>query len=265
MSFALGMLRTDSVRPELALLALELSRISGVVVVSPIPWNNAPKRIRAGLIIFLLAVVHHMGKSPVTEIVSTGWAALHVSTEFIVGLSIGMVVRLSVAAAEIAGSTLALPMGFSAARAYDPSFGQAETALGRLFRTLTLLVALISGLHRVMLGTLLSSFRLLPVGTAVHLEATFPIFLELSAHVIGVGVRLALPVLAILLMANVALGFVSRAAPSMQIFNIGFAVLFATGTFGLVLALPELTHEMARGFDHNSVYFERLLSEFSRH
>jgi flagellar biosynthetic protein FliR len=258
------MLRIDSVRPELALLALELSRITGVVVVSPVPWSNAPKRVRTGLIIFLLAVVHHMGKSPVTEIVSTGWAALHVSTEFIVGVSIGMVVRSSVAAGEIAGSALALPMGFSAARAYDPSFGQAETALGRLFRTLTLLVALISGLHRVMLGTLLSSFRLLPVGTALHLEGAFPIFLELTAHVIGVGVRLALPVLAILLMANVALGFVSRAAPSMQIFNIGFAVLLATGTFGLVLSLPEITHEVARGFDHNSVYFERLLSEFSR-
>jgi flagellar biosynthetic protein FliR len=263
-SFALGLLRSDPIRPELALLALELARVSGVVVVSPIPWNNTPSRIRVGLIIFLLAVVHHMGASPVTEIQSAAWAALHISTEFIVGVAIGLVVRLSIASAEIAGSTLALPMGFTAARAYDPSFGQSETSLGQLLRNLTLLVALIGGFHRVMLGALLSSFRLLPVGTVLHVEASFPLFLELSSLVIGVGVRLALPVLAILLMANVALGFVSRAAPSMQIFNIGFAVLFATGAIGLFLGMPEFSHELGQSFSRNAVYFERLLSDLAQ-
>lgn len=262
MNFA-TLLRSDAFRPELALMALELARLSGVVAVSPIPWSNTPKRIRAGLVIFLLAVVHGSGKSPVTEIVSAGWAALNMSTEFIFGLCIGMVVRLSVAAAEVAGSTLAQPMGFSAAQAFDPTIGSTDTALTRLFRNLTLLLALIAGLHRVMLGTLLSSFHLLPVGTATHLEATFPLMLELTSHVIGVGVRLALPVLSLLLMANVALGFVSRAAPTMQIFNVGFAVLFATGAVGLLLALPGVAHEITRNFHQSSAYFERLLTDLS--
>ena len=66
MNFA-PLLRSDLFRPELALLALELSRVSGVVAVSPIPWSNTPRRIRAGLIIFLLAVIHGNGHSPVTD------------------------------------------------------------------------------------------------------------------------------------------------------------------------------------------------------
>lgn len=262
MNFA-ALLRSDAFRPELALLALELSRVSGVVAVSPIPWSHTPKRIRAGLVIFLLAVIHGSGNSPVTEIASAAWAALNMSSEFIVGLSIGMVVRLSVAAAEMAGTTLATPMGFSAAQAFDPSIGHSESALTRMFRYLALLLALLTGMHRVMLGALLASFRLVPVGTAAHLEASFPLILELSSHVIGVGVRLALPVLALLLMANLGLGFVSRAAPSMQIFSIGFAVFFAVGAAGLLLALPELSHEIALELNHGARYFERLLVDFS--
>jgi flagellar biosynthesis protein FliR len=255
--------RPEFFRPELALAALELSRLSGVVAVSPIPWSNTPKRIRVGLVIFLLAVVHGKGQSPVTEIEGAVWAATHVSTEFIVGLSIGMVVRLSIAAAEIAGSALAVPIGFAAAQAFDPTIGSTDSVLTRLFRTLALLLAILTGLHRVMLGTLLSSFHLLPVGTATNLEATFPLFLELSAHVLSVGVQLALPLLSILLMANVALGFVARAAPSMQIFNVGFAVLLATGAAVLLISLPELSREIVLGFDRNAIYFERLIAELS--
>jgi flagellar biosynthetic protein FliR len=260
-----SLLRSDLIRPELALLALELSRVSGVVAVSPIPWSNTPRRIRVGLIIFLLAVIHGSGNSPVREISSAAWAALNLSTEFIVGLCMGLVVRLSVAAAEIAGTTLATPMGFSGARAFDPAIGGSESALTGMFRHLALLVAMISGMHRVLLGALISSFHLLPVGTATHIEASFPMVLELSSHIIAVGVRLSLPVLALLLMANVGLGFVSRAAPSMQIFSIGFAVFFAVGAAGLLLTLPDLAHEMGREFQHAAAYFERILVEFGRH
>jgi flagellar biosynthesis protein FliR len=248
-------------RPEVGLVALELGRISGVVAIAPIPWSNTPARVRVGLVLFLVAAVHGLGDAEIKELPSAGWAASNIATEFIIGLSIGMVVRLSVAAAEIAGGAIALPMGFSAAQAFDPTMGSTDSVLTRLFRNLALLLALITGLHRVMLGTLVSSFRLLPVGTATHVEATFPIFIELCAHVLNVGLQLALPLLSVLLMANIALAFVARAAPTMQIFNVGFAVLLATGAAVLVISMPDLSRELAIGFDRNTHYFERLIYE----
>jgi flagellar biosynthetic protein FliR len=135
--------------------------------------------------------------------------------------------------------------------------------LTRLFRNLALLLALITGLHRAMLEAVVASFRLLPVGSATHVEATFPLFLELCGHVLETGVKLALPLLAVLLMANIALAFVSRAAPSMQIFNVGFAVLLATGAAVLVISLPDLSRELSTVFDRDARYFERLLFELS--
>lgn len=257
--------RPEWFRPEMGLAALELGRISGVVAVAPIPWSNTPTRVRVGLVIFLLAAVHGLGDSPIAELPSAGWAASNIATEFIIGLSIGMVVRLSVAAAEIAGGAIALPMGFSAAQAFDPTMGSTDSVLTRLFRNLALLLALITGMHRVMLGTLVSSFRLLPVGTATHVEASFPIFVELCGHVLNVGLQLALPLLSVLLMANVALAFVARAAPTMQIFNVGFGVLLATGAAVLVISMPDLGRELAIGFDRNALYFERLIYELGGH
>jgi flagellar biosynthesis protein FliR len=255
--------RPEWFRPEVGLAALELGRISGVVAVSPIPWSNAPARVRVGLIMFLLAAVHGKGETGIDVIPSAGWAAVNISTEFIIGLSIGMVVRLSIATAEIAGGAISVPMGFSAAQAFDPTMGSTDSVLTRLFRHLALLLALVVGLHRAMLGTLLGSFTFLPVGSATHIEATFPLFLELGGHVLSTGVQLALPLLSVLLMANVALAFVARAAPTMQIFNVGFAVLLATGAAVLILSLPDLSHELAIGYDRNARYFERLMVELS--
>lgn len=255
--------RPEFLAPEVVLAGLELSRLSGVVAVSPIPWSNTPRKVKAGLLIFLLAAVHGTGDSRVRELESAGWAAIHVSTEFLLGVAMGLIVRLSVAAAEIAGGAISIPIGFSAAQAFDPTLGGTDSIMPRMFRNLALLVALITGLHRVMLEALISSFHLVPVGSAQHVEATFPLVLELSAHVLATGVSLALPVLSILLMANVALAFVARAAPTMQIFNVGFAVLLLTGAAVLMLSLPDLAREIALGFDDSAVYFERLLAEIA--
>jgi flagellar biosynthetic protein FliR len=247
---------------QIALGALELARLGGVVAVSPVPWHHAPARARVGLLIFLLVLVHGQGGSPVHEMSSAGWVAANTFTEFVIGACIGMFVRLCISAAEVMGEAIAPTIGFSAAQAFDPSTGTSDSVLTNLIRTLALLIAVTSGLHRVMLAALISSFRIVPVGTALHIEASFPMFLELSSHMLSVGVRLALPVLAVLLMVNVGLGFVARAAPTMQIFNVGFAVLLAVGAAVLIMTLPDFSHVLAAEMGRAEGYFERVFAEF---
>lgn len=175
----------------------------------------------------MAVAVHGKGDSRMTELPSAGWAAIHASTELLIGASTGMVVRLSAADAEIAGGAIATPIGLSAAQAFDRTIS-AGSEMPRLLRNLALLVAVITGLHRVMLEAVVSSFHLVPAGKAQQPEATFRPFLELSEHVSRTGLSLALPLLAILLMASAALAFVAGAAPTLQIFNVGFAVLLGT-------------------------------------
>lgn len=246
---------------EIAVGALELARLTGVVVLSPIPWHSAPARAKTGLLVFLLVLVHGRGEPATTELVSAGQVAASTFGELLLGACIGMFVRLIVAAAEIMGEALAPTMGFSAAQVFDPSTSSTDSVLTRLVRLLALSLAVASGLHRVMLGALVSSFSLVPVGRVLHVEASFPIFLELSGHMLAVGVRLALPVLAVLLMSNAALGFVSRAAPSLQIFNVGFAIFLTVGAALLLLTLPETSRVLLAEMGRAETYFVRLFSE----
>lgn len=255
---------------EAARFVLEMARVGGVVAVSPIPWTNAPMRVRAGLIIVLGVVVH--GPSPIDapsprgqlEVLAPTWAALCLLSEVGIGAAMGFVVRLTFAAVEVMGSTVALPMGFAAAEAFDPSIGSSDSVLTRLLRQLALLVGLATGLHRVLIAALLSSFRNLPVGQVLAPQAPLPLIVELSAHVLWAGARLALPMLAVLLIANLALGFVSRAAPAMQIFSIGFAVLLATGAAVLIFSLPDLAVEIARETERARESLVRLLDALTR-
>lgn len=241
----------DQLAPEAGLFVLETARVGGVIAAAPVPWTNAPARVRAGLTIFVAALVHGHTSTAQASVDSPGAIALALGSETLLGVALGLVVRLVISSVEIAGNAITLPMGFGAAQAFDPTTGSADSVLTRLFRQLALLIAVTSGFHRQMLSALLASYRWLPVGGVPRLELSFPVLLDLSANALAVGVRLALPLLAVLLIANVSLGFVSRAAPAMQIFSVGFAVLLATGAAVLVLSLPalaiEIGHEMERG------------------
>lgn len=229
--------------PHVAQFALELARITGLIIITPIPWEVAPKQVKAAAVLFLALLVHGTVVTPV-DLGGPLFTFLYVGQEFALGAAMGFVVRLAVAVAEVAGTSIAPLIGFGAASIFDPATGEQDSVLTRLLRQLFILLGLVLGVHRVILGALIASFQEVPVGAPLYLANGAPVFIELSSQLLRSGVRLALPLLAILLMVQLALAFVSRAAPSMQIFSIGFAVLLATGAVVLYLTVPDMAQEM---------------------
>lgn len=249
--------------PAVTQLFLEMARVSGLVVVSPIPWEGAPKQAKAMSVFFLALSAHGAGFAPGFDGEELSMLALGVVTEFATGAAMGFVVRMTVAIAEVLGSTVAPIMGFGAAQVFDPGTGQSDSVLTRMFRLLAILLGLAVGVHRVVIGTLVASFESVPVGSLLRPGLAAEYLIELSAEMLRAGVRLALPVLAILLMVQLALGFVSRAAPAIQIFSIGFAVLLAVGGVVLVLTLPDTGQEMLGAWDRTGRQTERVLMELA--
>jgi flagellar biosynthesis protein FliR len=154
-------------------------------------------------------------------------------------------------------------IGFGAAQIFDPMTGGSDSVLVKVYRLFGILLALAMGVHRVIIGTLLLSFQKVPVGSLVRPDLATPYLLELVGELLEVGVRLALPVLAVLLLVQVALGFVSRAAPAMQIFSIGFAVTFAVGGVVVVAALPDTGQELITAWERTGSQMERVLAELA--
>jgi flagellar biosynthesis protein FliR len=248
---------------EVTLFVLELARITGVVIAAPVPWEVAPRQAKIGLVILLGLLAHGtpaaQGFDPQNLATLVGTTVL----EFATGVAMGMVVRITVAIAEIAGSTVAPVIGFGAAQVFDPMTGESDSVLVKVYRLFGILLALSIGVHRVIVGTMLLSFQKVPVGSLIRPDLASPYLMDLVGELLEVGVRLALPVLAVLLLAQVALGFISRAAPAMQIFSIGFAVTFAVGGVVVVLALPDTGQELITAWERSGGQMERVLSDIA--
>jgi flagellar biosynthetic protein FliR len=182
-----------------------------------------------------------------------------VPTELLIGVAMGFVVRLSIASAEMAGDIASPLLGLGAASLFDPHAQVNETGLTRLYRQLVLLLALLLGVHRVLIGSLIASFRVVPVGTLLEPGLATPELIRISAAAVAAGLRLSLPLVAALLLLQLGLAFVSRAAPSLQIFSIGFAVSLIAGTFVFLSSLPEIAREIELGLSATGDQIEMVL------
>jgi len=194
--------------------------------------------------LLLAFVAHGGGAVPSSLADSIVYIALAVPSELLLGAAMGLVVRITTSISEITGDAISPLFGLGAAAVFDPQVNSSVTPLTRLLNLLVLSLAMAAGAHRVVIGAMLTSFRAIPPGYVVDVNLAVPALVRLCATTLEVGVRVALPVLAVLLLTQVALAFVSRAAPTMQIFSIGFAVSIMVGCVTFIVALPDMARAM---------------------
>ena len=208
--------------------ALVTSRIAGFVVASPFPGEHISKTQRVGLVVVLGWVTLPM--AIFANVPTTLGVALAVASmlEIACGVAIGLVFRFVLVAGEIAGNGMAQASGLNTATVMNPGMAAPETALASIIGLFSTLVALGAGVHRVALSYLLESFRALPVGSKIEIAGALPFFVSLVQGSLVVGVRLALPVIAVSLVIQLTLAMIARAAPSLQIFSVGLSVLVLT-------------------------------------
>lgn len=224
--------------------ALAAARIGGFVVVSPLPGEHAPAQSRLGLVLALAVLV-----TPLVEVrpgleIGLG-IAIPVATEVALGLLVGMVFRFVLAAADVLGGVLSQAVGLGMPSLFNPAIGAQDTAFGQVMGLFALLFAITMGVHRTVLAYLLASFRALPVGGALHVERSWPVFVELGGAAIATGARLAMPVVVAAVAIQIVLALLARAAPSMQLFAIGFTVLLLAGFAITLTSIPAIGRGLA--------------------
>lgn len=254
------MIDLDSlVRAHAGTFALETVRVAGVVIAAPLAWQSAPLRVRGVLVLLVAFAAHAEGPGGFSD-QSIEQLSFGVGGEFMLGLGIGFVARLFVAVAEMAADYIAPMMGIGAAQLFDPQTKSMQNVLSSLLRNFAVLLGLLAGIHRVVLAGVLASFRALPVGSLTNPALETPVVLAMTTDALTTGVRIAIPFIAILFMSQVALAFISRAAPAMQIFSIGFAVTMATGALVMVLVLPDMGYQLLGEVSRSGAKIETLLA-----
>lgn len=243
-----------------SLFSLAACRIAGFVVSSPFPGQNVGRTQRVTLVVVLAWIAASIAPrehgSARLGIDLIGKCGLEVGF----GSIIGSAFRFVFSAAEVLGGTLGQASGIASASTLNPTLEATDTVFGRIIGLAAMLVALGAGIHRIALHALLESFRVFPIGMFSLLDAPALGLVDVAVDAFVMGVRLAMPVLAVALVAHLALALVSRAAPSVQIFSVGFAVLFTVGTVTLLSCLRDILDELIVHFNSLSPVLDRALS-----
>jgi flagellar biosynthetic protein FliR len=243
-------------------LGLVVARLTAFVFTSPFPGQGVPRTQRVGLVV-LLAIVVMSTREPLPRLLDPGLLAPLVVGEAAIGALVGMVFRMSLVAADVAGELTSLSLGLGSATLFNPALGAQETALARVFSTFALLLALAMGAHRVVIQILLGSFDALPIGAGGHAAAAGPVLVEIVGGALALGLRMALPVIAVSLAIQAGLGVVARVAPSLQIFNVGFAVLIGAGLLVLTASARDMMRPLIDHLGGLPVRIDRVLTEIA--
>jgi flagellar biosynthetic protein FliR len=216
-------------------------RVLALFTTAPVFSQKAiPVRAKVGLA-FLVAVCAQatLVGQPVVSINSPQALGTLVQ-QIVVGLSIGFAVRLVFAALEIAGELIGLQMGLNFASFFDPASNAQISAISRFFMQIGTLIFVVINGHLLLLMAVIKSFESFPVdGHFMDSLAQMRIH-EMGSAVFASAFWIALPMIAMLLFVNLALGIISRVAPQMNIYAVGFPVTLTVGLIGIVATLPML-------------------------
>lgn len=182
-------------------------------------------------------------------------AMTHVAQQVVIGLSMGFATRVVFAAVEMGGELVGLQMGLNFAGFFDPVTASQGTVTARFFATVvSFLFVLING-HLVVISALAHSFEVFPVGDPVFafIQAIAPH--RWGQEIFMLGLWIALPMIGMLLFVNLVLGLISRVAPQISIFSVGFPVTLAVGMTGMLLTLPLLERPF-------NAALERMIGQF---
>ncbi|MYN41762.1 flagellar biosynthetic protein FliR [Duganella sp. FT109W] len=218
-----------------------LCRIMALIAASPLLGNSAvPASVKLSLGVMIAAIVAPAVPAwPATDPMS--WAGLLiVMQEMLIGLAMGFSIRIIFAAVEMAGEISSLTMGLGFASFFDPTTQGRSSAISQFLSLVATMGFLAVNGHLVLLSALVESFSTLPVSALPVYGGGFKQLADWGGMIFSVGVQLSLPIVAALLITNVALGILTRAAPQLNLFGIGFPITLGVGLLVIAMTLPYL-------------------------
>jgi flagellar biosynthetic protein FliR len=225
----------------LAAFIFPLARVLALIASAPIFGNKqVPARIKVGLaVVITIVIAPTLNISP--EIDPASAQGLFVLVQQIVaGVIIGFSIRLIFSAVEMAGDLAGMQMGLGFASFYDPQNATFTPVIAQFLGIIAALAFITVDGHLYMLAALADSFRDFPIGANVPSANAFRTVAEWGGSMFGHALQFALPLIGALLITNLALGILTRSAPQLNIFAVGFPITLAVGFAALLLTIPYL-------------------------
>ena len=214
-------------------------RMSALMLFAPVFSLPAlTTRLRVLLALALSVMVYPMFDWPRIDPLSAR-GLLEIANQITIGLMMGLILQVAIAAVVVAGQAISNSMGLSMAMMIDPNLGNVPTVAQFLIVLATLVFVGLGG-HGLLLAMLVESFSSLPVGTFVMVEQSWRQVLAWSSMIFLGAVLIALPVMVTLLFINIGIGVITRAAPSLNIFAVGLPATIVMGFLVLIMSMANI-------------------------
>ncbi len=227
-----------------------LVRVLGLINAAPIFSNRAiPMRMRLAL--GVLVTVALLPTLPPSGLTVGSWAGLlALVQQMLIGVALGFTIRIVFSAVDLTGELIGLQMGLGFAMFYDPENAAQSPVIAEFLGLLATLIFLSINGHLMLLAVLGNSFQWWPVGADIFPAAGWLAIARWGSTLFSAGLMLALPLIAALMVVNIALAVLTRAAPALNLFAIGFPVTLIAGSVMLLLSLPYFAPAFQRLFDY---------------
>jgi len=231
--------------PLLALLLASIRVVAWLTLVPPFSTRGVPAMAKVVIAIGLsFAVAPGLAEDPLPS--TTPEVILAVVGQAVIGLGMGFVTMLLISAIAAAGTLIDLFGGFALASAWDPLALNMNSVFGRFHQMLAIALLLVSGGHLMVIGGLLSTFDYLPLTGLPDIDRWSDILVTAFSMFFTVGVQIALPMIAVLFIADLALALMTKVAPQLNALTVMFPAKVGLTLMLLGLSFPVLPSAMER-------------------
>lgn len=216
-------------------------RISAMMLAAPVfGARTTPVRIRILLAVAISLVAAPL-LPPVPAVDPISFAAAGIlAQQVLIGVAMGFIVQMVFQSLVVAGEAIANTMGLGFARMVDPANGVQVPVISQFFIVMATLLFVILNGHLLLIQLVIHSFEIIPVSSSGLSLPGIRAVVEWAGHMFAGGLMVALPAVTALLVVNVSMGVITRAAPQLNIFAVGFPMMILLGFIFISASLPSI-------------------------
>lgn len=214
--------------------------------------SGTPNKLKVTFgVILSFALVGNIDYNNVLEITSVYYLIVFIISEVLTGFVFGIIIDIAFKIVIFAGSLLDLNIGLSMVNVMDPNSKTSTTLNGNLLHYVALMIFFAMNGHHLLIKSIIESFMLLPLGKSILYPETIWVIVEVIISYFVIGLKIAIPIVLIIILTDLSMGLISRAVPQINVMILGMPVKMLVGILSVSVALPL----MVKIFISNISYF----------